>query len=57
MGILTQLEKQGSNLSKLNGATPDKSSGVTPLNPKSLKQSQLDLDGKTPPKYLDNLPR
>lgn len=56
MGILTQLEKQGSNLSKLNGATPDKSSGTTPLNPKSLKQSQLDLDGKTPPKYLDNLP-
>ena len=57
MGILKQLEKQGSTLSKLNGATPEKSSGITPLDPKSLVQSQLDLDGKTPSKYLDNQPR
>jgi hypothetical protein len=57
MGILTQLEKQGSTLSKLNGQTPPKSSGVTPLDPKSLAKSQLDLNGLTPDKYLDNLPR
>jgi len=57
MAILTKLQNQGSSLSKFNGATPSKSSGVTPLDPKSLAQSQLDLDGKTPSKYLDNPPK
>lgn len=28
-----------------------------PLNPSSLKGSNLDLDGQTPPKYVDNLPK
>ena len=57
MAILTKLQNQGSSLSKFNGATPSKSSGVTPLDPKSLAQSQLDLDGKNPSKYLDNPPK
>ena len=57
MGILKQLEKQGSTLSKLNGATPEKSNGQVPLNKTSLVNSQLDLDGQTPDRYLDNQPR
>lgn len=57
MGILNKLNQQGSTLSDLNGKTPSKSTGKVPLNPKTLVKSQLDLDGKTPNKYLDNPPR
>jgi len=56
MALLDKLF-QGSTLSNLNGKTPEKSSGKVPLNTKSLTQSQLDLDGKTPSKYSDNLPK
>ena len=56
MGLLDKLTQQGSTLTKFDGATPPNSSAVTPLNPEALLQSQLDLDGKTPPKYLDNPP-
>lgn len=56
MALLDKLF-QGSTLSNLNGKTPKKSSGEVPLNAKSLSQSQLDLDGKTPSKYLDNSPK
>jgi len=56
MGLLDKLLNQGSVLSDNDGKTPAKSSGTTPLNPETLLQSQLDLDGKTPSKYLDNPP-
>lgn len=56
MGLLDKLTQQGSALTKYDGATPPKSSATIPLNPETLLQSQLDLDGKTPPKYLDNPP-
>ena len=56
MGLLDKLTQQGSVLTKYDGATPPKSSTTIPLNPDTLLQSQLDLDGKTPPKYLDNPP-
>jgi len=56
MGILKQLEKQGSTLSKFDGTTPKNSTGKVPLNNLALAKSQLDLDGKTPAKYSDNLP-
>ena len=56
MGLLDKLTQQGSVLTQYDGKTPSKSSGTTPLNPEALLQSQLDLDGKTPSKYLDNPP-
>ena len=56
MGLLDKLLNQGSALSDNDGKTPTKSSGTVPLNPETLLQSQLDLDGKTPSKYLDNPP-
>lgn len=56
MGLLDKLTQQGSVLTKYDGATPPNSSATVPLNPETLLQSQLDLDGKTPPKYLDNPP-
>jgi hypothetical protein len=56
MGLLDKLLNQGSVLSDNDGKTPTKSSAIVPLNPTALAQSQLDLDGKTPPKYLDNPP-
>jgi len=56
MGILDKLLNQGSVLTAYDGKTPPKSSTTIPLNPETLLQSQLDLDGKTPPKYLDNPP-
>lgn len=37
-----------SRLSKFNGQTPPKSNGQVPLDPTSLAQSQLDLDGVAP---------
>jgi len=56
MGLLTKLLNQGSVLTSYDGKTPPKSSATVPLNPETLLQSQLDLDGKTPSKYLDNPP-
>ncbi len=56
MGLLDKLLNQGSVLSDNDGKTPAKSSATVPLNPTTLVQSQLDLDGKTPSKYLDNPP-
>lgn len=58
MGILsTQLE--GSKLG-LKGTTPAKRAGAintsTIHSQDSLVASTLDLDGKTPSKYADNLP-
>ena len=57
MGLLDKLTTEGSNLTKLNGSTPETVTQVVPLDPKSLLGSVLDLDGKTPTKYLDNLPK
>lgn len=57
MGLVDKLKQQGSTLSGLDGKTPPKGENTTPLVPKSLIDSQLDLDGKTPKKYLDNPPR
>lgn len=54
MGIIDLLN-QGSQLTQWDGKTPKKYDGVTNYQ-KSLATSQLDLDGKTPPKYLDNPP-
>ena len=67
MGILSKLQKQGSIFTNLDGTTPQgyntpSSAKVgasinSVLNPQSLIGSELDLDGKTPPKYVDNLPK
>jgi hypothetical protein len=70
MGILTQLTTQGSNYSEFDGQTPPPANidvvGSTLHNQYSLNgnpnmpgfpsPSQLDLNGQTPPKYMDNLP-
>lgn len=70
MGILNKLQTEGSNLSEFDGTTPPLANGDTAEstlhntysingNPNMLgmpQPSQLDLDGVTPPKYLDNLP-
>jgi hypothetical protein len=55
MGLLDKLTQQGSTLTKHNGTTPSKDDAIIPLNPDTFV-SQLDLDGKTPSKYTDNLP-
>lgn len=55
MGLKDKLFNQGSTLTKYNGATPPKDDAIIPLNPDTFV-SQLDLDGKTPSKYTDNLP-
>lgn len=62
---------QGSNLSEYDGASPGKYSNSpgaasrlhytysinnNPNMPGMVPPSTLDLDGKTPPKYLDNPP-
>lgn len=68
MGLLDKLNNQGSNLSRLNGATPsipafkesklhkDYSINGNPSIANKPSPSQLDLNGVTPPKYSDNLP-
>ena len=70
MGILTKLQTEGSNLSEFDGNTPPVTNEDTPEsklhNTYSINgdpslsgypnPSQLDLNGVTPPKYLDNLP-
>lgn len=67
MGILNKLTSTGSTLSRGNGVTPSvsdlKASLVhntysitgTPNLPKYPKPSSLDLDGKTPEKYIDKI--
>jgi hypothetical protein len=58
MGILSKLQKQGSIFTNLDGATPNGFNTQTSvLDPNSLTGSQLDLNGQTPSKYTDNLPR
>lgn len=55
MGLKDKLQNQGSNLSKYDGVTPPTDDAIIPLDPETFV-SQLDLDGKTPSKYTDNLP-
>lgn len=58
MALLDKLTTQGSTLSNLDGKSPQPTPSKTvPLNPNSLVSSNLDLDGKTPKKYLDNKPQ
>lgn len=71
MGILDNLQNNGSNYTKWDGTTPSYTPGSNPQsrlhyqysingNPavfSSPQPSTLDLDGKTPPKYTDNLPK
>jgi len=54
MGLLDLLTK-GSTLTKYDGGNPSKYEGLSQVK-KILSTSQLDLDGATPPKYLDNPP-
>tara|TARA_Y100000361_G_scaffold134784_1_gene134126 strand:+ start:98 stop:316 length:219 start_codon:yes stop_codon:yes gene_type:complete len=71
MDILTKLQTEGSSLSEFNGQTPNKvtpggtpdsklhdtySINGTPGLPGFPTPSELDLNGQTPEKYLDNLP-
>ena len=70
MGILNQLNTAGSNLSEFDGTTPPQMQSASPLStvhyeyslngnpnqPGYPPPSQLDLDGVTPPKYLDSPP-
>lgn len=69
MSLLNKLQSQGSNLSDLDGATPSipnfagsKLHDAYSLNniPNLIgkpQPSNLDLDGITPAKYLDNPPQ
>lgn len=71
MGLKDQLSNNGSNLSKHDGATPSTMAGVDPQSalhyeysingnpnfPKKPQPSTLDLNGLTPPQYLNNLPK
>ena len=70
MGLLDQLQSNGSNYSEFDGTTPSQMPSASPQstthNEYSLNgnpnmtglptPSLLDLDGITPPKYLDNPP-
>lgn len=70
MGILNKLQNDGSNLSDFDGNTPPQMESASPQstvhyeyslngNPGHANYpnpSSLDLDGVTPPKYLDNPP-
>lgn len=70
MGLLDQLNTAGSNLSQFDGTTPPQMASASPQsnvhNEYSINgnpningypsPSTLDLDGLTPPKYLDNPP-
>lgn len=68
MGLKDKLLNQGSNLTNLDGSTPSipdfassklhkeySINGIPTVNGKPVP-SELDLDGQTPPKYMDNLP-
>jgi hypothetical protein len=69
MSIINKFQKQGSTLSSLNGATPSiplfadsnlhnqYSINGNPSIVGKPSPSNLDLDGITPSKYSDNLPR
>jgi hypothetical protein len=71
MGLLNMLTQQGSQLSEYDGQTPPPANidvqGSTlhyqysingnPNMPGFPTPSQLDLNGVTPPKYLDNPPQ
>lgn len=69
MSILKKLQEQGSLLSEYDGKTPPTiavansklhysySIDGEPLMPGKPKPSMLDLNGKTPVKYVDNLPK
>ena len=69
MSILNKLTQKGTPLSLGNGATPSTPdfvesklhdtysiNGIPSLNDKP-QPSNLDLNGQTPSKYLDNLPQ
>ena len=70
MGLQNKLTTQGSPLSKGNGGPIPTPVGATELSklhdqysidgnpniPNKPTPSTLDLDGLTPPRYLDNLP-
>ena len=56
MGLLNKLTTDGSLLTGLDGKKPLEYDKQT-IQIASLTQSQLDLDGKNPNKYLDNPPR
>jgi hypothetical protein len=70
MGLLNKLTTDGSQLSQYDGATPPPANidvqgstlhyqysiNGTPNMTEFPTPSQLDLNGQTPPKYLDNLP-
>lgn len=51
MGLIDKLQQQGSQLSTLNGQTPNNIDQIVPLNPESLLGSILDLNGQTPTSY------
>lgn len=71
MGLKDQLANAGSNLSQWDGSTPSDMPGANPQsrlhkeysingNPSMGNKpspSTLDLDGLTPPQYLNNLPK
>jgi hypothetical protein len=71
MGLKDQLANAGSNLTQWDGSTPSDMPGASPQsrlhkeysingNPNMSQKpspSQLDLDGLTPPQYLNNLPK
>jgi hypothetical protein len=55
MGLLDKLQDKGSVLSNVNGTQPPSTNLLsTKLQP---TVSNLDLDGVTPEKYTDNLPK
>ena len=56
MALLDKLTTAGSVLTDLDGKTPKAYDGISNYE-KVLATSQLDLNGKTPAKYSDNLPR
>lgn len=56
MALLDILKNQGSLLSSTDGKNPQPYDGTSNYK-QDLTLSQLDLDGKTPNKYLDNLPK
>ena len=54
MALLNSVTKSGLGL---QGKTPNSFDPESKLDTLTLAGSQLDLDGKTPKKYLDNPPK
>ena len=54
MALLNSVTKSGLGL---QGKTPNSFDPESKLDPLTLAGSQLDLDGKSPKKYLDNPPK